>query len=178
MKLTRATLSGAPSNSADRKGHVRQALVVERDLDTARLDEIARARAGDGERRPLGGRVVNDDAAGVETILPPELEPHAHRVGVARRAGDEKAIFAEAQRHPIVEHDARFLEQKAVADLARLQGREAVIAVKVGEFRRVGADDLDLAERRAVEQRDRSRAPARPRAGSQARGRPARTRRA
>ena len=133
---------------------MRQALVVERDLDSGGFDEIARARAGDGKRRPLGGRVVNEDAAGVETILPPEFEPHPHRVGVARRAGNEKTIFAEAQRHPIVEHDARFLQQKAVADLAGLQGREAVIAVKVGEFRRVGADDLDLAERGAVEQRD------------------------
>src|SRR6185437_1027722 len=36
-----------------REGHVRQALVVELQIEAASLDEVARARAGDGERRPL-----------------------------------------------------------------------------------------------------------------------------
>ena len=90
-----------------RERHVRQALVVERDVEPAGLDEVARARAGDGERRPLGGRVVNDDAGGIEAILSPKFEAHAHRIRVPGGAGDEKAIVAEPQRHPVVEHDAR-----------------------------------------------------------------------
>jgi hypothetical protein len=49
---------------------------------------------------------VNGAAAGVEAILSPRLEAHAHRIRVARRAGDEEVIFAEPERHPVVEHDA------------------------------------------------------------------------
>ena len=85
---------------AGREGHMRKALVVERDVHSAGLDEIPRARARDGERRPLRGRVVNDDAGGIEAILPREFEAHEHRIRVPRRAGDEKAIFAQRSVTP------------------------------------------------------------------------------
>ncbi len=100
---------------------MRQRLIVERDVESASLDEVAGARAGDGERRPLRGRVVNDDTGRVETILPPQFQAHAHRVRMSGRAGDEKAILSQAQRHSVVEHDTRFLQDKAVADPARLE---------------------------------------------------------
>ena len=85
---------------------MRQALVVEGDVKPASLDEVARARAGDGERRPLRSRVVNDDAAGVEPILPRKFETRAHGLRVSGRAGDEETILREAQCHAVVEHDA------------------------------------------------------------------------
>ena len=91
---------------ARREGHMRQALVVERNTEFASLDEIARARAGDGQRRPLRGRVVNGDMGRIEAILSPKFKARAHRVRVPRRAGDEETIFAEAQRDSVVEHDA------------------------------------------------------------------------
>src|SRR6185312_11642634 len=126
-----------------RKRHVRQARIVELQIEAASLDEVARARAGDGERRPLGGRVVNGDAAGVEAVLPPQFEAHANRVRMAGRTRDEKAVIGEAQGHAVVEHDSILGQKEAVADASGFQGRKAIVAVEVGESGGVGADDLD-----------------------------------
>src|SRR5208337_1008069 len=119
------------------EGHVRQAFVVERDAEVEGRDEITRAGTGEGERRPLRRRIVDDDAARIEAVLPPELEPHDDRVRVSRRAGDEKTVVGEAQGYAVVEHEAALRQQKAVADPARLEGGQAVIAVEVGEPARV-----------------------------------------
>ena len=91
---------------AGREGHMRQRLIVERDFDARGLNEIARARARDGERGPLRGRIVNDDTGGVEAILAPEFEARAQGVHMSGRAGDEKAVLRETQGHAVVEHDA------------------------------------------------------------------------
>ena len=161
MKLTRAILSGAPSKAACGESHVGQAVVVERDAEAERRNEVAGAGTRQRQGRPLRRRIVNDDPARIETVLPPELEARDDRVGVTRRAGDEKAVLRQAQRHAVIEHDAGLLQEKAVADLARLQIGEAIIAVEVRKLGRVWSDDLDLAERGAVEQRDRIARPGR-----------------
>jgi hypothetical protein len=85
---------------------MRQVLIVQCEVEPASLDEAARTRAGDGERRPLCGRVVNGDAAGIEPILSPKFETHAHGVGVSGRAGDEETILREPKGHAVIEHDA------------------------------------------------------------------------
>ena len=170
--------SGAPVELSPRESHVRQALVVERDAELERRDEFARAGTGEGERRPLRGRIVNDDAPRIEAVLPPEFKPRDHRIRVSRRAGDEKAIVREAQGHAVVEYNAALRQEKAITDFSGFKVGEAVVAIEVGELRGVGADDLDLAQRGAVEQRDRLAGAGRLALDRRARDRPGRTMRA
>jgi len=61
--------------AAERERHMRQRSVGKAHPEVEPLEEFSRCRAGESERRPVRGRVVEVEAGGVELVLPPILEP-------------------------------------------------------------------------------------------------------
>ena len=178
MKLTRAIRIGAPSNEPLAKAICGRLSSSSGDFEVERRGEIARAWARSASGSPIAPsyreRRRDADRTGpaakarggsrTASVWPEEQETR-------KRSSARRSVTPSSRR-------AALCQQEAVADLARLQRREAIVAVEVGQPRGVGADDLDLAERRAVEERDRIASARRPRAGSRGRARPVRTRRA
>ena len=84
---------------------------------------------------------------------------HARRAAGRRR--HVEAIGLQARDHAVVHEETGFAQHEAVAAAPDLELLEGVGVHAFEKCRRVGADDLDLAERRSVEQADaRPRRPA------------------
>ena len=87
-----------------------------------------------------------------------ELQVLHHAAGLRGRGGHEEALGREPRGRAVVHHEAVLAQHQAVARLADRQRREGVGVDAVEERRRVGALDLDLAERRDVADADAARA--------------------
>ena len=112
--------------------------------------DIARARAGDGELRPL---LANGGELHVE-FRPQPLVAELHVLqdlgGVGGGGGDDEAILAEARGGAVVEHEPVFAQHEAVASLADCEGLPAVGIEALQELGCVRPLQVDLAERRDI----------------------------
>ena len=96
-------------------------------------------------------RVVNDDAARIEAVLPPFFQPHRDAGDVARRARDDVMLVGHFRHDAVVIDHAGLGQHEAVADAAGLQGGNGVVGIVVDQRAGIRPQHLDLAERRAVE---------------------------
>ena len=140
--------------AAKRQRHMRQRGVGKVDAEVEPLEEFSRCRAGESERRPVGGRIVDVEPGGIELVLPPILQARMDACDVRSRARHDEARVVEPRDHPVVKHDAGLLQHEHVTEPSRLQRRRRHVDLEVEEARRVRTDDLDLAERRSIENSD------------------------
>ena len=85
--------------------------------------------------------------------LVPALEPVHHPRGAPRGGGHVELGVVDAGGDAVVHHHAVLVEHQAVAALARRELRPGIAIDAVEEFARIGAVDLDLAQRRGVHHR-------------------------
>ena len=115
---------------------------------------IARLRPLHGDHRPLLGRRGQPDLEvsefGLEIIL--HMGEHARRAAGRRR--HMEAVGRDARDDAVVHEETGLAQHEAIAAAADLELLEGVGVHALEKRRRVGADDLDLAERRGVEQAD------------------------
>ena len=127
----------------------------ERSTSVPAAETTSRApRPVDRDHGPLLGDARAVDAQVGPLGLEPLLEPVEHRRGAAGRGRHEVAVLREAHRDAVVEHHPVEPEHQAVPDRADREVRHPVRVHAVQERRRVGPDDLDLAERRRVHRAD------------------------
>ena len=127
---------------------------VEGDVGAESREQLARARPGDGESRPLRRHGRDEDLEVRPFALAPFLEPARDAAGAAAGRRDHEVLAAEARDGAVVDDDAVLVEHQAVADPAVLELRHVVDVEAVEELRGVRAGDLDLAERGGVEDAD------------------------
>ena len=80
----------------------------------------------------------------------PPLQPLLHELDVAGRGGDEIVVFANSGHGAVIQNDAGFVADDAVARASHAQIGEAVGVDLVEKLTGVPADDVELAERAQV----------------------------
>ena len=136
------------------EGHEAEGVVGDVEAGSHPRDDLARLRADHGDRRPLlGDRGAVDVQLG-PLGLQPLLQPVQHAGSATGGGVHVVAVLGHAQRHAVVEHHAVGLAHDAVASRADRQLLVGVGVDPVEELARVGALDLDLAERRGVHHAD------------------------
>ena len=107
-------------------GHERERLLGDVDVGEDGADDVAGARADDGE----GGPLLGDRGAVHPQLRPLGLQPLLHPVEDLRRAAgggeDEEAVLGQAQHRAVVDHHAVDPAHDAVADRADLQAAHQV----------------------------------------------------
>ena len=120
-----------------------------------RRQEVAGIRAVDGDDRPLLGGGGQPDLVfgelGLEVVF-----HHVEDAGsAASRGGDVETVCRQAADDAVIADEAVFAEQHAIAGAAGLQLAPGVGVHAIEEFGGVGAYNLDLAQRRSVENAQR-----------------------
>ena len=126
-------------------------------------DQVARARPGKRDRRPLLGDRRGENLELRPFGLQPLLQPGEHARRTARRGAHEVVVFAEPRGDAIVEHHAVLAEHQAIAAAADRELGPGVGVDAVQEFGDVPALQVDLAEGRGIEHADRGGGSRRPR---------------
>ncbi len=143
---------GHPGQRAGAHMQVRERRGREVDVGAEPTQDGARLRPGQGHRRPLR-RDRRDHHIEVGPLaLPPLVEPGVDARGAGARRGDHEVPLAEPRDRAVVDDHAVFIEHQAVAAAADLECADVVDIEGVEEARRIRPFDLDLAERRRVEQ--------------------------
>ena len=133
-------------------GHVRQRGGREIDAGLETLDHGARVRPADRDGRPCAADIDDADAQVRVLALAPFLQQRGHGSGVAARRREQEPVLGQPRDDTVIEHLAVLGEQQAVAHPSDRQVGERVQVHQVEEGAGVGARDLDLAERRGIEQ--------------------------
>ena len=124
---------------------------VEVDILDKRLQQRPRVRPRHGDGAPLLGDRGAIDLQLRPLGLEPFLQPLQHGGGVAAGRGHQVAVLAGPGGDPVVEHHAVLAEHQPVAAPPDSQRLPAVGVDAVQELGRVGAANVDLAERGGVE---------------------------
>ena len=135
--------------------HVRHRLVRQVDVLDQRLDDLARVGALHGDHRPLLGNGGQPDVELRELGLEIVFHVVHDAGGAARRGGDVEAVGRQAADNAVIIDETVLAQHDAIAAAAGLELLPRVGVEQFHEFRGVGPDDLDLAERRGVEQAGR-----------------------
>ena len=120
-------------------------------IESHRCQPIPASGAGHGHIAPARGDGRDQHAQCGVLALQPFLERPRCAFDACTGGIHPVAIGAQTGDDPVVDHDAVFIEQQSITSLAGRQGRHRSHIHEIEKMRRVGAVDLELAERRAVE---------------------------
>ncbi len=134
--------------------HERERRIRKVDVVADLLQDLAAVRADHGKRRPVIRHGCKPHAHVRPLGLQPAFEPREHARRATRGGGHHVVLVGEAHGHAVVEDHAVLVEHQAIAALADFQLAPRIRVDPVQQLRRIGALNVDLAERRRVENAD------------------------
>ena len=150
VKLTRASRVGTPQTKPSRTLKCGNAAWERSTPVDQRRDDVARLRAVDRDRRELlgdGGEArLQIGPFGLQIVLHHRCDMR----GARSRRRDVEAVFGQPHDDAVVIDEAHLVQHQPIAAAPDAELGERIDVEPVEKFRRVGSDDLDLAERRGV----------------------------
>ena len=154
-----AQLADEP-NAQDDRGHARDLCLDQFQIRKSGGGDVDVSEARHELTRPwsrdVDGGVLRahvDDARLQPPVRHPPLDPLVDGFGAAGGRGHKEVVFAEARDGAVIENHALVIEHRAVPDTPDLQIANAIGIDLLEQGYRLGASDLELAQRADVDDR-------------------------